>query len=116
MHCRELGVKEVWLCIDGSNNDWDVRDAEYAETGKNKTRTNKPVVGFMYAVSALDGLPVTYSVFRGSRVDSRQISLMADYLKSCGMQISGVILDRGFANIECMRLMNEMKYPFIIML
>lgn len=116
MHCRELGVKDVWLCVDGSNNDCDVRDAEYAEAGKNKTHTNKPVVGFMYAISALDGLPVTCSVFRGSRVDSRQINLMVDYLKSYDMQISGVILDRGFANIECMRLMNEMKYPFIIML
>ena len=57
---------------------------------------------------------VTYSVFRGSRVDSRQIYLMVDYLKSYDMQISGVILDRGFANIEGLRLMNEMKYPFII--
>ena len=116
MHCRELGVKDVWLCIDGSNNDCDIRDAEYAENGKNKTHTNKPVVGFMYAISALDGLPVTYSVFRGSRVDSRQIYLMVDYLKSYDMQISGVILDRGFASIECMRLMYELKYPFIIML
>ncbi len=116
MHCKELGVKDVWLCIDGSNNDCDVRDAEYAEPGKNKTHTNKPVVGFMYAINALDGLPVTYSVFRGSMVDSRQIHLMVDYLKSYDIQISGVILDRGFANIECMRLMDEMKYPFIIML
>lgn len=116
MHCRELGVKDVWLCIDASNNDCDIRDAEYAENGKNKTHTNKPVVGFMYAISALDGLPVTYSVFRGSRVDSRQIYLMVDYLKSYDMQISGVILDRGFASIECMRLMYELKYPFIIML
>ncbi len=64
---------------------------------KNKTHMNKPVVGFIYAISALDGLPVTYSVFRGSRIDSKQIHLIVDYLKSYDMQISGVILNRGFA-------------------
>ena len=31
--CVEKGLKKVWLCIDGSNNDCQMQDSDYAEHG-----------------------------------------------------------------------------------
>ncbi len=57
------GLKKVWLGIDGSNNDCDARRSFLAKFGFPKSHNkSKTIVGYMYAVDADTGKPVTYFV------------------------------------------------------
>ena len=109
-------ITEVWLCIDGSNNDYDAENQEEAEPGKNKSHTNKRVNGYMYVVSAKDGMPITYDSYRGNRVDCSEIFKILDEMKGYGLTPKGVILDRNFANIGIIRELRSRGIAFIIML
>ena len=60
----KAGLKKVWLSIDGSNNDCEARQSALAQFGFPKSHNkSKTVVGYMYAVDAATGEPVTYSNF-----------------------------------------------------
>ena len=109
-------VAEVWVCIDGSNNDCDAEEQEEAEPGENKSHTNKNINGYMYVVSAKDGMPITYDSYRGNRVDCSEIYKMLDEMKGYGLIPKGVILDRNFANIRIIRELRARSIAFIIML
>ena len=50
--CVERGISEIWLCIDGSNNDCQMTDSDYSEHGENKSHSGKTIVGYIYAVAA----------------------------------------------------------------
>lgn len=114
--CMEKGVRKVWLCIDGSNNDCQLKHSQYAEPGKNKSHTVKTIVGYIWAVNAEDGLPITYHVTPGGQIDAQSIKWMINYLKGYEFEVEGVILDRGFADHEVLTLLNELKIPYVIML
>lgn len=114
--CGKNGKKKVWLCIDGSNNDCASGDVEYAEKGKAKSHKNTNIYSYMYAVDAADGMPLTYQLYRGGRVDSKALSEMAVYLRNYDMEIEGIILDRGFCDLDCFRLVLGNGYKYIIMM
>ena len=114
--CVMKGLRKVWLCIDGSNNDCNVSDSEIVGEGKAKSHLNTGIVGYMYAVSAEDGLPVTYMVYNGGKVDAKALQEMITYLDGQGISVEGVILDRGFCVHDVFELLNRLGYPFIVML
>ena len=60
--CANNGTRKVWLCIDGSNSDCTGKDVEYAESGKAKSRKHINVYGYLHAVDAETGMPITYRV------------------------------------------------------
>ncbi len=115
-HCREAGITETWLCIDGSNDDCDAENVFEAECGHDKSRNGGPVVSYMWAVSSKDGTPVTYFAYRGSRVDSVALKEMVAYLSEFGITTQGVILDRGFWNIEDLECLRGAGLDFVIMM
>ncbi|MBQ8094517.1 MAG: transposase [Clostridia bacterium] len=114
--CQEKGIRKIWLCIDGSNNDCQIRKSNYAEPEKNKSHTKKTVVGYIWAVNAEDGLPITYHITPGGQIDAQSIQWLINYLSGYEFEIAGVILDRGFADHEVLKLLNKLKIPYVIML
>lgn len=114
--CRRRGVLKVWISIDGSNNDCECRTSDLPCKTENKSGNNKTAVAYMYAVSAEDGRPVTFFAYHGDRVDSKAFSEMCEFLRGNGLEILGVILDRGFLNHPVLEMLKACKYQFVIML
>ena len=73
LQCKKQGIENVWLCVDGSNDDCESAGVELAEKGHAKSHKNSNIVSFTYAVSD-KGLPVTFSVYRGGLVDAKAMN------------------------------------------
>lgn len=114
LQCKEDGVEEVWLCIDGSNDDCQSKGVEIAEHGHAKSRKNIDIVSFTYAVTT-EGKPVTYDVYRGGLVDAKAMKKIIDFLDECGIRVKGVILDRGYCDQNAIRFLIEHEIAYVIM-
>ena len=114
--CKENGITSAWVCIDGSNDDCDAVNMFEAEPGHDKSGNKGPIVSYMWAVSAKDGTPITYLLYRGSRVDSVALKEMVAVLADAGITTEGVILDRGFWNYEDIQCLQAANLDFIIMM
>ena len=115
LQCKEDGVEAVWLCIDGSNDDCQSKGVEIAEHGHEKSRKNIDIVSFTYAVTT-DGKPVTYDVYRGGLVDAKAMKKIIDFLNECGIQVKGVILDRGYCDQNAIKYLIKHKIAYVIMI
>ena len=114
LQCKKDGVEEVWLCIDGSNDDCQSKGVEIAEKGHAKSRKNIDIVSFTYAVTE-QGKPVTYDVYRGGLVDTKAMKKVIDFLDECGIGIKGVILDRGYCDQNAIKYLIEKNIAYVIM-
>lgn len=115
--CKTHGITKVWLCIDGSNNDSVSDGNEYKEGGKAKShKPNAKIYAYMYAISAKDGRQITYNIYRGGRVDSKAFIEMITYLNKYDIEIEGVILDRGFCDIDVFEIIISSNYKYVIMM
>ncbi len=109
------GGKRLWLCIDGSNNDCQMEDSRFAESGENKSHTKKNCVGYIYAVDADTGEPVTYFVNGGGEVDCKVFQTIITFLHGYSVAVEGVILDRGFCTYEVVQTLISLKLDYVIM-
>lgn len=108
---------EVWLCIDGSNDDCQSADDDLAEFGRNKTgRRNKRMLGYITAVRATDGEPLTWFASPGGKVDCKAFQKIMVFLASYGVRVAGAIVDRGFCTPEVVRTLRRLGKDFVIML
>ena len=114
-HCIEDGMRKVWLCIDGSNNDCQMQDSLYAEPGKNKSHTQKPIVGYIYAVDSDTGMPVTYFVNPGGMVDSTALQKIITFCVQYHLEVEGAILDRGFCTHDVITVLKDLQVKYVIM-
>ena len=114
--CKDRGITKVWLCIDGSNSECFSKEVEIAEKGKSKTHKNCPICSYMYAVDAKTGTPITVRLYRGSRVDSKAFIEIQEYLRLYSIDVEGVILDRGFCDVDCLERILNQKLKYIIMM
>lgn len=114
--CRASGIRKAWIAIDGSNNNCQVSDSDLAERGKAKSKKNVDIVSYIYAVDARTGLPITYQINPGGMVDSKAFHLICMMLKDSGIDIEGVIVDRGFCTIDVVRMIKENGYEYVLML
>ena len=112
--CAGLGVEEVWLCIDGSNDDCKCEGVEIAERGHAKSRKAVKIVSFTYAVTE-DGLPVTFEEYRGGLVDAKAMRRIIDFLIECGIRLRGVALDRGYCDGNVIKYLRDNGIPYVIM-
>jgi hypothetical protein len=115
--CVELGVDDVWLCVDGGNNDCLSWGSDLPEHGDNKSHDrSKTMASHIEAVDSRDGRPVTYFASEGGVVDSKAFQEVAAFLTLWGMRVRGVILDRGFCTPAVVRTLRELGIDFVIML
>ena len=111
------GLKKVWLSIDGSNDDCEARRSFLAQFGFPKSHNlNKTIVGYMYAVDAETGRPVTYFTYEGSVPDCQAFQKMATFLDSFNIEIEGVILDCGFAVDSVFETIQNNSWKYVVML
>ena len=116
-HLIKKGLKDVWISIDGSNIDCEARSSFLTKYGFPKSHnSNKTIVGYMYAVDAQTGQPVTYFVYEGNVPDCQAFQKMATFLTGFNITIEGIILDRGFAVEEVFRTIEEYHWKYVIML
>ena len=114
--CRENGITTVWLSVDGSNNNCELKDSQMAEPGHARSRENVPVVSYIWALSAKDGTPVTWFMEEGSVVDAKAFSDIIEFLEQNGIGIEGMILDRGFLTEKVLISLQEKGYDYLVML
>lgn len=114
--CAAAGIKDVYLAIDGSNDDCESKGIDLAEKGAAKSHTNSDVVGFMYAVDPTCGKVVTFDTYRGGLVDSKAILRVITFLKENGIAVKGVIIDRGFCDGKCLAYLRSLKIPYVLMM
>ena len=115
-HCREQGITKCWISIDGSNNDCEVKKSDLCEQGEAKSHGHSDIIGYMYAVNANDGRPITHFTYEGSVPDCKSFHRMAVFLSGAGIEIEGVILDRGFCTDDVIQTCINCGFPFIIMM
>ena len=112
-----MGVRKVWLSVDGSNNDCVVQKSDLCEFGHPKSHnTNKTIVGYMYAVDAETGRPITYLTYEGSAPDCQAFLQFAVFLAGYNLEVEGVILDSGFATDEIISVIVTKKWKYVVML
>lgn len=114
--CRQRGTSKAWISIDGSNNDCQITGSVLSEKGKAKSKKNVDIVSYIYAVNAETGMPLTYCVNDGSVVDSKAFHLLCMLLEDSGIEIEGVIVDRGFCTDEVVKMIRESGYRYVLML
>ena len=114
--CLGKGHRKVWICVDASNNDCAVRDSDLAERGKAKSLKPVNIYSYIWAVSAIDGRPVTWFVNNGGKVDSKAFDRIEKFIVDSGMEIEGFILDRGFATENILRLIRSTGHHYVVML
>ena len=107
-------LANIWLCIDGSNDNCEA-DIDEAEHGKAKSHKNIDIISFLYAVTET-GVPIFSQIYRGSRVDCQGIKEMLTIMEGFGIKPKGFILDRGFCDESCIRLLQEGHHDFVIMM
>ena len=113
-NCVDLGINEVWLSIDGSNSNYESANSNLSQKGKAKSRKNVEIVSYIWAVSAKDGLPVTFAVNDGSTSDSKAFDEIITFLSAYGIKVKGVILDKGFLTITVLRKIMAARYDFVV--
>lgn len=114
LHCKAEGVEEVWLCIDGSNDDCKSKGVDIATSGQAKSKKNTHIVSFTYAVTA-KGLPVTWETYQGNLVDAKALKSVIDFLASCGIRVKGVVLDRGYCDANAISYLIREGISYVIM-
>ena len=115
-HCKSSGVTSAWISIDGSNNDCAARGCSLAEPGMAKSHIDSAIVSYMYAVNAETGMPITYLVGNGGKVDAKAFMKLQAFLGLHGIEAKGVLLDRAFCTPDVFRLLDELGIPYVIML
>lgn len=114
LECKKNGFDQVWLCIDGSNDDCSCTSVEIAEKGYIKSETDKDFISFTDAVTQT-WYPIIFEVFQGGLVDYKDMKPIVSSLRECGIQVKGVILDRGCCNSVVLECLNEEKLQYVIM-
>lgn len=115
-HCKSNGVTSAWISIDGSNNDCSAKKCELAEPGNAKSHTSANIVSYMYAINAETGMPITYMLYNGGKIDAKAFIKMRSFLGLHGINTNGVLLDRGFCTPEILKMLEEDNIPYVVMM
>lgn len=113
---KSRGIEEVWLAIDGSNNDCAAEKSNLAERGHAKSNKDVSIVSYLYAVDCKDGSPITFDVFRGGCVDCKAVIKMIGWLNAYQIKVKGVVVDRGFATLGVLEQLDSLGIKYIAML
>ena len=114
--CAAEGTDEVWLCIDGSNNDCAATESGLVGIGHAKSRRDTNIVSYIWAVDAHSGRPVTWFVNNGAMHDAKAVDEVIRFLAGSDIKVKGVILDRGFVSQKVFDLLDEKSMSYIVML
>lgn len=115
---RKSGLMDSYLSLDGSNFDCQSVVNIEAEPGHAKTHKKINIVGVMVAVEASGdgkGMPLAYVIDPGSRPDLITAQELLSFFTGMGLDIKGLIADRGFPYEDVLALCDELKIPYLMM-
>ncbi len=117
LKCKNLfNINKVYLAIDGTNDDCKATNSNLAEKGKSKSGTSNKIVSQIWAVATEINLPVAWLVNNGNMTDAASFEEMIKLLAAAGIQVEGVILDRGFNSQSIIDLIESLGYDWVMML
>ena len=114
--CKEKGITNFWLSVDGSNHDCTAVNAELPEKGDAKSHKNRSIIGYMYAIDAQTGMPITYMEYNGNKVDCKAFEKIRIFVEGHQLKLKGYVLDRGFATHDIFKELNSKRDGFVIKL
>ena len=114
--CSESGDNDYWIACDGSNDMCGSESNILAEDGHPKPGNTGDLVSFMTAINTNSGKPISYHVYRGGRIDSKEISHQVDFLTSMDVRCKGLLIDRGFACSPSLNVVAKAGYDYLVML
>lgn len=115
-YTKNHDVSDVWLSVDGTNNDSKLVGSALAAKGNAKSGKSVDIIGQIWALDASNGMPITWSVVEGNVPDCKAFDIILSQLKASGIKAKGVLLDRGFATEQIMSAIKELGLEYIIML
>lgn len=114
--CIDNGDNEYWIACDGSNDMCGSEQIILAEDGHPKPGNTGDLISFMTAISTNSGKPITYHVYRGGRIDSKEMTHQVDFLKGMDIRCKGLLIDRGFACATSLDTVIKGGYDYLVML
>ncbi len=115
-YIKNNDVSEVWLSIDGTNNDSKMIGSALAAKGHPKSGKSVDIIGQIWAIDCSNGMPITWDVVEGNVPDCKSFDLILAQLKGAGIKVKGVLLDRGFATNQIMQSITDLGLEYSIML
>ncbi len=114
---KAAGLKSVWLVVEDSKYDDKVRKGTPAQRGHAESQgADSALPGYMVAVDAQSGRPVTYSVYEGPSPDRSAFHQMSTFLNASQIEIEGVILGRDFAAEDLLGTILSFGWKYVLLL
>ncbi len=113
LKCKENGITKVWIAIDGSNSNHESKTSGLGKKGKSKSGDNVPIFGYIWAI-AEDGTPVTFFMNPSETVDSKAFMEICAFIKSYGMEIAGIIIDKSFLTHNVLEFIRRSGYGYVV--
>ena len=111
------GLKKVWLSIDGSGNDDAACQSRYAQLGSEESLSTDPtMVGYLYAIDAATGCPVSYFPYDGPVPDAQAFQRISLFLSTFSIEIEGIVLPEEFATEPVFDVINAHSWKYMILL
>lgn len=117
--CIENGVTDVYVSIDGTNMDYAGNNNELAQVGHSKSGGEHKIISCISVVCATGprrGLPLTYFVVEGNKVDSVSVKSVFSFLSEFNLNLKGVLADRGFCTEDIFNYLHNAGIGYVIML
>lgn len=113
--CLGTGLKKVWLCVDGSNQDWSHSGVKLMENDHLNNPDLKPEpISFACALNE-EGKPVFYDVFEGGLTNSKALLRTVHHLEDLGFFLEGILVTRGVCTPALLELFSSLALPCLIL-
>ena len=107
--------EKIYISYDSTNKNSQAGDLELVEYGKPKVDMGDPIFNYAIAYDTRNAKPLFYEAYPGSIADVSQLEYMLGKAKGYGYKNIGFILDRGYFSKDNIRMMDELKYDFVLM-
>ena len=115
-HCAEKGTTDFWISLDGSNAQCSSENNLLNENGHPKPGNSDDLISYSVVVNSQNSMPISWDVYRGGRVDVKAAEVLIDRVRKNGIRCSGVIVDRGYCDDACLKMITERGYEYVLML
>lgn len=112
-------TRDVYISIDGSNVVCKSKESNLPQKGHDKTHSSSTIVSYIWIICSSGphkGMPITYFIYEGSKVDSVALKRITAYLRGYKLNVGGAILDRGFCTKDCLDELAFQHIPYEVMM
>ena len=111
-----INIGRIYIGCDSSNFNSEAEGIDLAQMGHAKDDPTKPQVNLAVAISQDDDTPLSYDLFPGSIIDMTECEQLVSQMYDYGYRDIGLLFDRGYFSEDNVRYLDELGYPFMMML